>query len=86
MKARTMVYLEPERLEALRTEAKDRRISLAELVRRARQTYLEGNRVSNSIATETYLKIVGLGSCGGSDVSEQHDLYLGEAFDREHTG
>ena len=86
MKARTMVYLEPERLEALRTEAKDRRISLAEFVRRARQTYLEGNRVSNSIATETYLKIVGLGSCGGSDVSEQHDLYLGEALDREHTG
>lgn len=87
MKARTMVYLEPEQLEALRTEAKDRRrISLAELVGRARQSYLEGNRVSNPIATETYLKIVGVGSCGGSEVSEQHDRYLGEALDREHTG
>ena len=86
MKARTMVYLEPEQLEALRTEAKDRRISLAELVRRALQSYLEGNRVSDSIATETYLKIVGLGSCGGSDVSEQHDRYLAEALEREHSG
>ena len=86
MKARTMVYLEPEQLEALRTEAKDRRISLAELVRRALRSYLEGSEVSSSIATETYLKIVGVGSCGGSDVSEQHDRYLGEALDREHTG
>ena len=81
-----MVYLEPEQLEALRTEAKNRRISLAELTRRALQSYLEGNRVSNSVAPETYLKIVGLASGGGSNVSEQHDRYLGEAFDREHAG
>lgn len=81
-----MVYLAPEQLEALRTEAKDRRISLAELIRRALQSYLEGNRVSNATAPETYLTIVGLGSCGGSDVSEQHDRYLGEALDREHVG
>lgn len=86
MKARTMVYLEPEQLEALRMEARGARISLAELVRRALQSYLDGNRVSSATAPETYLKIVGLGSCGSPDVAEQHDRYLGEALDREHTG
>jgi hypothetical protein len=32
-----------------------------------------------------YLKIVGLGSSGKQDISEEHDHYLGKAIRREPT-
>ena len=86
MKARTMVYLEQQQLETLRAEANQKRISLAELIRRALQVHIESDRVAEPAVAENWLKIVGLGSCGSADVSEHHDRYLGEALRREHTG
>ena len=40
MKSRTMVYLEPEQLQSLQKEARNQRISLAELMRRLVKNHL----------------------------------------------
>lgn len=80
-----MVYLDAAELQALREEARARRISLAELVRRLVRQHLDQRRPAAPSA-ETYLKIVGLGSSGRDDISDRHDEYLGEALRREHAG
>lgn len=68
MKARTMVYLDSEKLSVSRAEA----------------------RASGSAAVEpsiaAYLRIVGLGSSGRSDVAERHDAYLGQVLLRWRPG
>ena len=83
MKARTMVYLEPEQLEELRTEARTRRVSLAALIRGVVQRHLDGKRGEGGVAPEAYSRIVGMGASGASDVSERHDHYLGQALHDE---
>lgn len=85
MKARTMVYLGLDELQALRTEAKSQGISLAELMRRLVKQHLQERPGASQPPAETYLKIVALGSSSRQDVSERHDRYLGEALRREHT-
>jgi hypothetical protein len=34
---------------------------------------------------ETYLAIIGLGSSGKHDISDNHDAYVAEALRREHS-
>jgi hypothetical protein len=85
MKSRTMVYLEPEQLQSLQLEARNQRISLAELMRRLVKNHLTRDRGVSAVPQEAYLKIVGLGSSGKKDISEKHDPYLGKAIRREHT-
>lgn len=85
MKARTMVYLEPEQLHSLQEEARNQRISLAELMRRLVKNHLTREQGVPAASQEAYLKIVGLGSSGKKDISEKHDHYLGKALHREHT-
>jgi hypothetical protein len=84
MKARTMVYLDPEQLQALRAEARAQGISLAELMRRLVKQHLEERQGPLPAPPKAYLKIVALGSSGRQDISERHDLYLGKALYREH--
>ncbi len=81
-----MVYLEEEQLEILRREAKDQRISLAELIRRALQIYIDGQQAPRHVKPETWLKIVGLGAGDSPDVAEQHDIYLAKVLERDHIG
>ena len=64
MKSRTMVYLEPEQLQSLRLEARNQRISLAELMRRLVRNHLTKDKGVSAAPKEAYLKIVGLGSSG----------------------
>lgn len=85
MKSRTMVYLEEEQLLSLRKEARSRRISLAELMRRLVKEHITKDQGVLTIPQEAYLKIVGLGASGEKDISENHDHYLGKAILREHT-
>ncbi len=85
MKSRTMVYLEAEQLQSLQLEARNQRISLAELMRRLVRNHLTQDKGVPAVSKEAYLKIVGLGSSGKKDISEKHDHYLGEAIRREHT-
>jgi hypothetical protein len=80
-----MVYLEPEQLQSLRLEARNQRISLAELMRRLVRNHLTKDKGVSAAPKEAYLKIVGLGSSGKTDISEEHDHYLGKAIRREPT-
>ena len=84
MKARTMVYLDPEELGALRAEAKASGISLAELLRRLVRQYIEQRGAVAKPSPESYRRIIGLGSSGKSDIADRHDAYLGQALSREH--
>jgi len=85
MKARTMIYLDSEELKGLRSEAKAQGISLAELVRRLVRDHLSGHRPAMKPQPQAYLRIIGMGTSGQGDISEQHDSYLGEAIGREHS-
>lgn len=86
MKSRTMVYLESEQLQALRTEAKTQGISLAALLRRLVQEHLEKRQDMAPTSPSAFLKLVGLGASGQEDISEHHNDYLGKALRHEHAG
>lgn len=86
MKARTMVYLDPEDHRALKAEAKRLGISLAELMRRVVRDHLHRQDTLPPVPKSVYMKIVAMGASGRDDVSERHDAYLGEALRREHAG
>ncbi len=85
MRARTLIYLDSADLEALRTEARSRGISLAELMRRLVREHVSGHKATKRPNRETYMKVVGLGSSGRRDISERHDVYLAEALRRDHS-
>lgn len=86
MKTRTMVYIEASQLRALKTEAKARGISLAEMFRQLVQGHLERHQEKSPASPEAFRRIVGLGSSGHKDISEQHDTRFAEALRREHAG
>jgi hypothetical protein len=79
-----MVYLDSEELSVLRAEARASGISLAELLRRLLRQHIEQRSAAVEPSIAAYLRIVGLGSSGKSDVAERHDVYLGQALLREH--
>jgi len=83
MRARTLIYLDPEDLYVLRTEAKSRGISLAELMRRVVRAHVSGRRRTSRADQKAYLKLVALGSSGRRDISKRHDAYLADALHRE---
>lgn len=76
---RTQIYLEPEQHLFLKEEAKRQGISIAELLRRILDSYVQQTRPK-----EDFAKIVALGRSGLSDVSEKHDKYLAKALSDEH--
>ncbi len=85
MRARTMIYLETEQHRALRAEAAEQRISMAELLRRLVRNHLEGRRLSPRVPQDAYLKLVALGASGNPDISERHDAYVAEALRRDRS-
>ena len=84
MKARTMLYLEPEQMQALREKARKRRISLAALLRQLVQEHLDTPEHSAAPRQSVFFKIVGLGASGQKSISASHDTFLAEALRREH--
>ncbi len=86
MKAKSMLYLEPEELQALKTEAKAKGMSVNKIVRGLIRNYLDRQQILPPVPREAYLKIVALGSSGLKDISENHDRYLADALRREHSG
>jgi predicted transcriptional regulator len=83
---RTQVYLSPEQHRRLAEQAAREGVSLAALVRRAVAEYLDRREFRPPAARDAYLRIVGLGSSGQSDVAERHDHYLAEALSRGPDG
>lgn len=83
MRSRTMLYVDPEELKALQAEARAQGVSLAELLRRLVRAYLEARRRPTAPPSRSaYLKLVGLGASGRSDIAARHDAYLGDAVRR----
>ena len=80
MKSRTMVYLERDQLEALRSRARAERISLAEAVRRAVRTSLEAGGQPPAVAASAFRALVAIGASGRSDVGRRHDAELAKAL------
>lgn len=84
--ARTQIYLDPRDHRALLNEAHDRGVSLAELIRRIVHEHLQGQSSPRPSRAEAYAALIGLGASGQREISEQHDDFIGQAVQREHTG
>ncbi len=79
---KTPIYLTLEQRETLKGEAKDQHVSLSERIRQIldeRIQYL-GTRVKK----RKIASFIGIGKSGLTDVSVNHDKYLGEAIAKEH--
>lgn len=80
---RTQIQIEEEQIEWLRSEARNRGVSVSQLIRegiaffRAREQRFPEEKKQKALAA------VGQFSSGVSNVSENHDNYLAEAFSHE---
>jgi glutamate formiminotransferase len=78
---RAQVQFTEEQAEALRLLSAESGKSIAEIVRLGVELYLDAQkRPSRQERVERALSIVGKYSSGLTDVSENHDRYLAEAF------
>ena len=80
MKAKTMVYLERDQLEALRARARAERISLAEAVRRAVRMSLDAGAPRRQVPASAYRELVAIGTSGHKDIASDHDRRLASAL------
>lgn len=74
------VHLRPEQLEALRSRAQRRNVSVAELVRQGVDRILEEVPWEEDPA----LEIIGLVKSGPSDGAARHDYYLAQMIRDEN--
>ncbi|MBW6394447.1 CopG family transcriptional regulator [Thermus scotoductus] len=82
---RTQVQLTEEQAQRLKALAQEEGVSLAELVRRAVEGYLqEKGNGSFPERAERALAVVGRFASGLTDVSQEHDRYL--AMDEDRLG
>ena len=77
---RTQVYLSEEQHRALRQAARREGISMTALLRRMVERDLLGKLRSQDYAKDAVMALANLGTSGRSDVSENHDEALAEAF------
>jgi hypothetical protein len=80
MKSKTMFYLEPEQLQALRARARAERISLAEAVRRAVRLSLDTGPALPAVPASAYRAMVAIGASGRKDIADRHDAELAKAL------
>ena len=81
---RTQVYFSEEQHRALRRAAKREGISMTALMRRIVERELLGKFRSEDYAKEAVMAFANLGRSGRSDISENHDEALAEAFRDEN--
>ena len=80
----TQIQLEPAQFNTLTEEAKKRQRTIDELLADLVKEYLDELAVLRQRSEPDFMSIVALGNSGLSDVSENHDKYLGEAIANEH--
>lgn len=78
------IQLDSSQFNALAEEAKKRQISIDELLRDFVKECLDDLSILQRRLKTDFMSIVALGDSGASDVSENHDKYLGEAVANEH--
>jgi len=77
---RMQVRLTPGQAEAVKQMAAERGVSMAEIIRRSVDAYVQGGAgPAPSELRKRALSIIGIAH-GPTDLSERHDDYLGEAF------
>jgi hypothetical protein len=78
---RTQVQLTPQQAEAVKRMARERGVSMAEIIRQSVDVYVaRGPTPAPSELRKRALSIIGIAH-GPTDLSERHDDYVGEAFD-----
>jgi len=80
---RTQIQLTEEQAKAVKKIAMSRHLSVAELIRRAVNTMIKSSTVVD--AEERHkraMDIVGKFSSGKRDISQKHDTYLADAYDK----
>jgi hypothetical protein len=78
--ARMHVYFSEEQHRALRQAAEHEGISMTAFLRRMVERQLLGQSKRQDYAKEAVMAFVNLGSSDRSDISENHDEALAEAF------
>jgi len=80
---RTQIQLTEQQARRLRAEARDKRVSLAEMVRRCVDRGLADDRPDRAALYERAARLVGRlpARCKTRDISTRHDRYLDEAFE-----
>lgn len=78
---RTQVQLSPAQAEAVKRYAAEQGISMAEVVRRSLEEYLNHpRRPTPEELRRRAMRISGIAKGGPSDIAERHDDYLSEAL------
>lgn len=78
---RTQIQLTEEQSYGLKKLAEKDNVSIAELIRRSVDRYLQAQPVISQDERERRLmSIVGIGSSGVDDLSVNHDRYLAEIY------
>jgi hypothetical protein len=77
---RTQVYFSEEQHRALRQAARREGISMTALLRRMVERDLLGQLKSQDYVKDAVMALASLGTSGRSDISENHDEALAEAF------
>jgi hypothetical protein len=78
---RTQIQLTEAQSQALKEKAARENVSMAELIRRAVDHWLQTrDSISLEERRQRALAVVGQFHSGKSDVSERHDEYLAEAY------
>jgi hypothetical protein len=78
------IQLDSSQFDALAEESKRKQISIEELLGNLVKQYLDELSILSRRSEADLMSIVGLGDSGLTDVSENHDKYLGEAVANEH--
>jgi hypothetical protein len=78
------IQLDSSQFDALAEESKRKQISIEELLGNLVKQYLDELSILSRRSEVDLMSIVGLGDSGLTDVSENHDKYLGEAVANEH--
>jgi predicted DNA-binding ribbon-helix-helix protein len=78
---RTQIQLTEEQSETLKQMAKDENVSVAELVRRSVDAYIDRHGgVSADERKRRLLSIIGIASSGETDLADDHDRYLEKIY------
>ncbi|MEK7396002.1 MAG: ribbon-helix-helix protein, CopG family [Candidatus Poribacteria bacterium] len=80
---RTQIQLAEEQAKALKKISAQKNISMAEVIRQGIDFYLRSSgTISQEERRRRAIKIAGQFHSGKTDLSENHDLYLAEAYEK----
>jgi len=78
---RTQIQITEEQAQALKEIARERGISMAELIRQSIDGFIRArNQPTLEERRRRALSIIGIASSGVSDLATEHDRYLAEAY------